>query len=183
MRAILAYSLILAMVPTLPALAQSRSSKKEPAFQEYNSGPYDFKAFFPGKPKEVSKKQGSKAGELMVATVTLEERDITYCVTATRFPDKVKAADGKRVLAAVIDALSAEGGKLITNETYEVPNPKDKDAKIAGREVVVEFGKNQVRSRVLIHGATLYQISVTGTKDKITGPTAGKFLASFELTG
>ena len=161
------------------AFAQSKS-KKEPAWQTFESELMNYKTAFPGKPKEVTKKPASKAGDLIVNTASLETKDIVYAVTATIYPEKLKDVDPKKLFSSAKDALSANGGKIITDEAITVTGPNE--AKHEGREVTVEFGKNRVRTRLLLVNLVLFQVSVTGTEKALQNPLAGKFVSAFEVT-
>lgn len=164
------------------ALAQPKSKKdKEPEWHQHESETFCYKAIFPGKPKDVTKRVDSKAGELLISTWTFEGKDQLFAITATKYPEKMKGADPKLVLLAAKDALSSNGGKILSDgEIYPVPGPDGKSYE--AREITVEFSRNRVRTRLLLANNLLYQISVTATESKLKADTVGKFLASFEVT-
>jgi hypothetical protein len=168
----------------LPAVALAQSSKtkkdKEPEWHQHASDTFRYKAIFPGKPKDVAKRISSNVGELLVSTWSFEGKDLLYAITATKYPEKMKAADPKLVLLAAKDALSANGGKIISDDPITVPGPDG--AKSDAREVIVDFSRNRVRTRLLLANNLLYQVSVTGPESKMKADTVGKFLASFEVT-
>ena len=171
--------LFAAAVPAM-ALSQSSKNKKEPEWQAYESELMNYKTHFPGKPTEKTKKPNSKAGDLIVNTASLESKDLIYAVTATQYPEKIKEADSKQLFTAAKDALSANGGKIVTDEAVSITGPND--TKRDGRDVTVEYGKLRIRTRLLLIDSILYQVSVTGTEKALANPLAGKFLSSFELT-
>jgi hypothetical protein len=49
--------------------------------------------------------------------------------------------------------------------------------------VLYDYGKYRVRARLYVVGTRLYQVSATGPMAEVENPIAGKFLASFEVTG
>ena len=165
-------------LPTF-VLAQSKN-KKEPEWVPFESELMNYKTHFPGKPKEVTKKPSSKAGDLIINNVTLETRDLIFAISATIYPEKLGDADPKKLFASAKDALSANGGKIISDEASSVTGPND--TKHEGRDVVVEFGKNRVRTRLVLVKLVLYQVSVTGTEKALQNPLAGRFISVFEVT-
>lgn len=162
------------------AFAQSSRKSREPDWQTITSDTFTYQATFPGKPKDFAKRHNTNSGELLVSTWSLESKDLVYAVTATKYPDKFAEADSKKLFSAAKDTLSANGGKIVTDEKATIDGPDD--SKIDGRDVTVEFGKTQIRTRIVLHGLTLYQASVTGKKDLVNSETAKKFITSFEVT-
>lgn len=161
------------------AIAQSKSKRdKEPQWHQHESETFGYKAIFPGKPKDVAKRVDSKVGELLISTWSYEAKDLLYAITATKYPEKMKAADPKLVFLAAKDALSANGGKILSDDAISEPEGKNSYAS----EIVVEFGRNHVRTRILLANNRLYQISVTGSKSKLEGKTVEEFIRSFEMT-
>ena len=161
------------------AFAQSKS-KKDPEWVPFESESMNYKTAFPGKPKEVTKKLPTKAGELVLNTASLEKWDVIYSITATMYPEKFKDADPKKLFSSAKDALSANGGKIVTDEPSSVAGPNE--AKHEGRDVTVEYGKNRIRTRLVLVNLVLYQVSVTGTEKALSNPLAGKFVSAFEVT-
>ena len=162
------------------AFAQSSRKSREPEWQTITSDTFTYKAIFPGKPKDYAKRHATKSGDLLVSTWSLESKDVVYAVTATKYSDKFADADSKKMFKAAKDALSANGGKIITDEAVTIIGPDD--SKIDGRDVTVEFGKTHIRTRIALNGLTLYQVSVTGKKDPVNGELPKKFMTSFEVT-
>jgi len=179
MRQLVLVAVLAAFAVPAVAVAQSKS-KKEPEFKEFVSEKLKYKVFFPGNPNQVTKNPSTKIGELTVNTVSLELKDVVYAVTATQYPDKLKDADAKLILLAAKDALSANGGKILSDETISIGGPDE--SKIEGREVAVEFGKTRIRTRLALVGPILYQVSVTGTEKALGGELPKKFLPAFEVT-
>lgn len=161
------------------AFAQSKS-KKDPEWVPFECESMNYKTAFPGKPKEVTKKLPSKAGELVVNAVSLEKWDVIYSITATSYPEKFKDADPKKLFSSAKDALSANGGKIVSEEAITVAGPNE--TKHEGWDVTVEFGKNRNRTRLVLVNLVLYQVSVTGTEKALSNPLAGKFVSAFEVT-
>jgi hypothetical protein len=173
---------ILAFVVAGSSVAVGQSSRKsrEPEWQTITSDTFTYKVIFPGKPKDFAKRHTTNSGELLVSTWSLESKDVVYAVTATKYSDKYADADSKKIFKAAKDALSANGGKIILDEAITVTGPDD--SKIDGRDVTVEFGKSHIRTRIVLNGLTLYQVSVTGKKDAVNSEVAKKFIAVFEVT-
>jgi hypothetical protein len=173
-------ALAFVMAGSSDTLAQSSRKSREPEWQTITSDTFAYKATFPGKPKDFAKRHDTRLGDLLVSTWSLESKDAVYAVTATKYSDKFAEADSKKLFAAAKDALSANGGKIVTDERIAITGPDE--IKIEGRDVTVEFGKTQIRTRIALHGLTLYQVSVTGKKDAVNNEVAKKFIAAFEVT-
>jgi hypothetical protein len=137
-----------------------------------------FKVRFPGKPEEKSQKAKTPLGELTVYTATFATPDggvylvshVDYPATAARPEDHATLLDGAR------DGLKGKDGKVVTEAP--VPQPPDK---AAGREVVIDRGKVQLRYRLFIKDTRLYQVGAVGAGGFVTGQDATAFLDSFEL--
>jgi hypothetical protein len=164
----------------LPAFGQPKG-KKEPEFvHAYATDDVSFKAYFTEKPRTVTKKHDTKAGPITVTTVSVETRDLIYAVVETTFPEKFKDAEPKKLLAAAVDGLSANGGKVIATAPMAIAGPDGR--KVEGKDVTVEFGSKRVRTRLAVSGLTLVQASVTGTKAYVDAKPAEQFLRAVELT-
>ncbi|MBN9519309.1 hypothetical protein J0H58_12425 [bacterium] len=136
-----------------------------------------FKVRFPGKPKETTAKTKTAVGEATVTTVTYATPEGSiYVATHIEYPTTPKADDHLTFLAGARDGIVGKDGKLVS----EAPVSHGPD-KLAGREVVVDKGKVQVRYRLFFKENRLYQIGALGTGAFVTGKAASDFLDSFEF--
>ncbi len=136
-----------------------------------------FKVRFPGKPKETTAKTKTPLGEITVTTVLYATADgSVYVATHVEYPTTPTPDDHPTLLAGARDGIVGKDGKLVS----EGPVPHGPD-KLAGREVVVDKGKVQVRYRLFFKENRLYQIGALGAGGFVTGKAAADFLDSFEL--
>jgi hypothetical protein len=158
---------------------QSRS-RKEPEFTHaFQSDKVHFTAVFTEKPRVVTRKHESNAGTIAVTTVSVETKELIYAIAETTYPEAVKDADPAKLLASAMDGLSKNGGKVVAKEPIRLTATGD--AKIDGFEVIVQYGSNQVRTRIAIVNRTLIQASVTGGEKATKGTSAEKFLRAVEI--
>lgn len=137
-----------------------------------------FKVRFPGRPKENTQKAKTPIGELAVYTATFATPEgNVFLVSHTDYPaDAAKADHHPTLLAGARDGLAGKDGKVVS----EGPVPHGPD-KAAGREVVVDKGKTQLRFRLFMRDNRLFQVGAVGTGAFVTGRDATAFLDSFEL--
>jgi hypothetical protein len=156
----------------------AQGKRKEPEPKEYTSPTFKYKAYFPEKtPRESTKKVKTNGGELEQGTASVELRDGVFSVTVTLLPEAVATTDPKTVLDGVRDGIKGKDGELESDAAIE-----QVAGKTPGREFLFTFRKNQLKTRVFLVENRLYQVTVTGPKAVVTGDTAGKFLAAFEVT-
>ena len=159
-------------------IGHAQGRKKEIEQKEYKSAKYKFRAYFPEKdPKVETRKLKIDGGEMDQSTVSVELRDGVYSVSVTVLPDAAVLAGEKAVLDGVRDGIKGKDGKVLHEDELE-----QNTSKTAGRELLFDFRRNQLRTRVFLVENRLYQVSVTGSKSVVAGDTAGKFLAAFEVT-
>jgi hypothetical protein len=137
-----------------------------------------FKVRFPGKPEEKSQKAKTPLGELTVYTATFATAEGgVYLVSHVDYPAPAGApVEHETLLNGARDGLKGKDGKVVT----EAPVPHAPD-KAAGREVVIDKGKVQLRYRLFVRDNRLYQVGTVGTGGFVTGKAATEFLDSFEL--
>jgi hypothetical protein len=137
-----------------------------------------FKVRFPGKPEEKSQKAKTPLGELTVYTATYATPDGgVYLVSHVDYPPAAAGpGDHATLLDGARDGLKGKDGKVVSDGP--VPHAPDK---AAGREVVIDKGKVQLRYRLIMKDARLYQVGTVGTGGFVTGKAASDFLDSFEL--
>ncbi len=137
-----------------------------------------FKVRFPGKPEEKSQKAKTPLGELTVYTATFATADgNVYLVSHVDYPAAAGTpAEHETLLNGARDGLKGKNGKVVADGP--VTNLPDK---AAGREVVIDQGKVQLRYRILIRDGRLFQVGAVGTGGFVTGKAATAFLDSFDL--
>lgn len=137
-----------------------------------------YSARFPGKPKENSQTTRSTVGELTVYTATFATTEgSVYLVSYTDFPvNTLKAENHAALYDGVRDGLKKDG-KLLSEKDLTIGAEK-----LAGREIVIDKGKQQLRFRVTARGDRLYQVAAVGSGEFVTGKDATAFLDSFEVS-
>jgi len=159
-------------------VGHAQNRKKEPDQKVYTSPNYKFKTYFPEKdPKVVTRKVKTKAGELEQGTASVELRDGVYSVSVTMLPEAVATTDPTTVIDGVRDGIKGKDGKVELDQPHE-----QGEAKTPGREMLFDFRKNQIKTRVFVVEDRLYQVTVTGSKSVVTSDMAGKFFSAFEIT-
>ncbi|HEY2783679.1 MAG TPA: hypothetical protein VGJ05_01780 [Fimbriiglobus sp.] len=172
-----------AFLPLLLILAANGSGlgqgrRKEPEPKEYVSETYLYKTNFPEKdPKVTTQKLKTNAGELDQGTASVELRSATYSVTVTELPETTIRNGSKAVFDGVRDGIKGKAGII----QYEKPWDKG-PAHMHYREILFDFRKNQLRTRIYLVDNRLYQVTVTGSKSIVTGNTADRFFSAFEIT-
>jgi len=137
-----------------------------------------FKVRFPGKPEEKSQKAKTPLGELTVYTATFATADGgVYLVSHVDYPAAAAGpAEHDTLFNGARDGLKGKDGKVVSDGP--VPHAPDK---AAGREVVIDKGKVQLRYRMFIRDGRLFQVGAVGAGGFVTGKAATEFLDSFEL--
>jgi hypothetical protein len=137
-----------------------------------------YTAKFPGKPKDTSQTVKSDIGNLKVNIALYANPDgHASWVSFTDYPaEAIKPDVRSKLIDAARDAMRGTDGKVVTEKDIEVGA-----AKLPGREVTLDRGKQQIKVRFLIRDARLYQIAVMGNGPFVTGKDATAFLDSFEL--
>lgn len=159
------------------ATGYGQSKKREVEQKEFISPEYKYVTHFPEKaPKTTTRKLKTENGELTQATASVEFRDSTYSVTVTLLPDAVAFAGAKAVIDGTRDGIKGKEGKVERDEDI-----KQGDAKLPARELLFDFRKNQMRTRILLVENRLYQVTVTGPKAVVIGETANRFFSAFEI--
>jgi hypothetical protein len=137
-----------------------------------------FKVRFPGKPEEKSQKAKTPLGELTVYTATFATAEgSVYVVSHVDYPGPAAtAAEQETLLSGARDGLKGKDGKVVTD--VPVANAPER---AAGREVVIDRGKVQLRYRIFVREGRLFQVGTVGAGGFVTGKAATEFLDSFEL--
>jgi hypothetical protein len=163
---------VLTVLLVVPAWGQPGSELHSP-----KDGRYQVK--FPGRPKDTKQTVRSELGDLRLVTATYANADgHTWFVTYTDYPAAAIAPGKVRqsLLDALRDGLKGMNGKVVSEKEIESP-----PAKVPGREVVLDRGKETVRARLLVKDNRLYQVAVLGLGEFATGKDATAFLDSFEV--
>lgn len=164
----------ISLLGLLVALTHAGDDKKDLAVYESNEGRY--KAMLGEEPRIEKKAVNTEAGKLTIHSATVNlNRDLTLAVSWTDYPESFRTVPQDKLLTAV-----REGMKAKASRTTETPIPAT-DPNPAGTEMLVEYGRNCLRTRLYLVNNRLYQVSATGKKDMVESRTAGKFLASFEV--
>jgi len=171
-------SVVLVCLAGAAALAGG-SSKKKSENRDLNVVEYTdgrFKAMLGDESETSTRTVGSAAGPLTVTThTTAVSKDFSLSVTWTDYPGSFKDVPAETLLAAVRDGMKTRDCKLTETRLEAMPpNPP-------GKELVIDYRKYVVRSRVYLAGSRLYLVSATGKKDDVEGHLARQFLASFEI--
>lgn len=173
-----AYSCLAFSVAT--ALVAAQDKKPEP----YESATGNYKIAFPGKPKLSEQKQETKVGDIKIANAVWRSADDTQylSVSVTDLPFPKERYDPKRGLDGAAKGGGGAGFKV--TETKEITFGP---AKHPGRDVMSVNEMKNLTCRGLIvlnhDKMRLYQITVIGQKEFVTGKEATAFVASFEVTG
>ena len=164
-------ALLLVLLSAVAAQAQPTSVDLSPTGGR-------FKVRFPGKPEEKSQKAKTPLGELTVYTATFATSDGgVYLVSHVDYPPPAGApAEHETLLNGAREGLKGKDGKVVS----EAPVPHAPD-KTAGRELVIDKGKVQLRYRIFIRDGRLFQVGTVGTGGFVSGKAATEFLDSFEL--
>lgn len=150
----------------------------QPAGEAFRPAGGQYSVRFPGKPKESSQSTTAAVGELKVHTATFATADgAVYLVSYTDFPaGAIKLETIPTLLNGARDGLAGKGGKVVSEKDIALGA-----GKTAGREVVVDKGKQQTRFRMLVKGNRFYEIAAVGAGEFVTGKGVTAFLDSFEL--
>jgi hypothetical protein len=136
---------------------------------ESKTGKYSIMA--PGKLRESKLTIATDAGPLTVTSESISESSkLLLSVSITDYPPRFALVDAGRFLDAVRDGLKAKEGKILRDEVSE-----------SGREVLILQGKYATRTRLVLDGTRLYQITATGPQDQVESKLAGQFLQSFAI--
>jgi hypothetical protein len=130
-----------------------------------------FTAIFPNEPREMYKDIATAAGNVTVVTYRVELKSIVYSVSFTDYPESFGEIDPEKILTGVRDGMKGDGSAKKDEKTH-LDN-------IPGRDIVIEAGKNQIRSRVYLSKRRLYQVMVSGTTKIMADQAREKEIESF----
>lgn len=150
----------------------------------YVSPDGSYKVAFPGAPKVTEQKQETKVGDIKITNAVWRSADDTQylSVSVTVLPFPKERYDPKRGLDGAAKGGGGAGFKV--TETKEITFGK---AKHPGRDVMSVNETKNLTCRGLIvldhDKMRLYQVTVIGGKEFVTGKDATAFVSSFEITG
>lgn len=161
-------TLAVLLLAAAPAFADDRLVHKS------DSG--SFKCLFPS-PAEQDGKELAVGGDRTVPVWTHRAKNPTdhvFSVTVAEYPPAFAEVPADTVLDGARDGLKGKDGKVKAEERMKGPYP--------GRAVRIEAGKNTVRTRLILVGSRLYQVTVTGSTKNFPEKMSEAFFASFEPT-
>ena len=164
------------LIAFAPAFAQ-RSVR----LKQYQSEAGKFRVKLPEKPESDTKELALGTGGQTVP-VTTERADgpdsSVFAVTFADYPESYRQVPAKTVLDGVRDGLKGTDGKIEKDDEVFLGDGPDK---LTGREFRVTAGRKVVHARVFLNGTRLYQVMVTGTKDRFPSEAVKEFHNSFEV--
>lgn len=151
----------------------------QPAGNAYTSTEGRYAVKFPGTPKVTTQTTKSALGDLKVNVALYATGDANvYLVSYTDFPVAAAQAENRKTLFdGVRDALKAKG----TVSEKDIEFGPDK---LPGRELTVDRDKDKqrIKVRAVLRDNRLYQVTVIGTAEFVSGKDAAGFLESLDLT-
>jgi len=152
-----------------------------PEFLPFASGAGRYKAIFPGpvKTEEVEIPTGDQNGEkIKVVIDSVELRGGTvFLVSYADAPAEVARQPVRTRMDRVRDAVKGPRGKILEEKELVIGYEKHPT-----RDLLIETPDGFIRHRIVIAGARLYQISVRGSQEVVTSPSADRFIQAFEVT-
>jgi len=146
----------------------------QPGWKEFRSSEGAFSILLPGTPTE----QISTAGPIDFHFFVLEQKDITYMVGYSDYPDTlVQERTPDVMLDGTRDgAVANVQGELLSELIISLNE-------YPGRELKIEShgGKVTTKTRIFMVGHRLYQVMVATRKEKAFSENVKRFLDSFKL--
>ena len=165
------FALLVLVLASAVALAKSRPTTiafNGAAFQLPSSGSS-------ADPSVEPVRYGPKPGqEIVVRTQSWHHKDVTYTLTVTRFPDRLRNATDAAVLAGARRGLLGPSGTGGEQEVYEA---RDVDGH-PGFALRLRAGRQRVRARVAFGEGRLIQLTAVGVERAVTSDAVTKSLDS-----
>lgn len=165
----------------LGTLGIARLAAQVPEFLPYASGAGRYKTIFPGpvKTEEVEIPAEGKSGDkIKVVIDSVELRGGTlFLVSYADASAEVAQEPAANRMNKVRDAVKGPRGKILDEKELTVGYEK-----YPARDLLIETPEGFLRHRIVIAGARLYQISVRGSREVVTSPSADRFIQAFEVT-
>ncbi|MCX8138834.1 MAG: hypothetical protein N3E46_04045 [Gemmataceae bacterium] len=165
----------------LGELGIPRLAAQIPEFLPFASGTGRYKTIFPGpvKTEEVEIPGNGKTGDkIKVVIDSVELRGGTlFLVSYADAPPEVAQQPTASRMDKVRDAVKGPRGKILEEKELTIGYEK-----YPARDLLIETPEGFLRHRIVIAGARLYQISVRGSREVVTSPSADHFIQAFEVT-
>jgi hypothetical protein len=165
-----------ALLMLCPIIAFAEKPERNEKPKPYESSENQYRVAFPKDPTVTSKKLATAAGPLPVHTARAEaSKDLVLSVTVTTYPESFLDVTPSKLLDGVRDGLKGADGTVKADKEITFG-----DGKHPARDVTVEAGKTTIRAKLILVDRRLYQVMLTGSKDKVAA-AEDEFLKSFEL--
>jgi hypothetical protein len=172
-------------LPLLPLHAQDAQDTQivqyaQDGWLEFDSKLGEYRALFPGKPREEHQKLKTPGNPVVNNLALLQKGEVVYLVGYADYPDElVKQNTAEKLLRTTRDGtLESLEGKLITDQDIQL------DKLHPGREFQIQLKGNAIyRARVFLVKKRVYQVVlVTTNKELSVDKEAERFFSSFKLT-
>lgn len=140
----------------------------------HKSDSASFTARFPTPPRLDEKDLvigGGRSAWVAIHRATDPKSGAEFSVTVADYPAAFAEVPADVLLDGVRDGLKGKDGK-VREEPLRGPYP--------GRAVRIEAGSNTLRTRLVLVGTRLFQVTVTGKTSKFPEKLSEEFYASFE---
>lgn len=134
-----------------------------------------FTARFPAPPKLDEKDLvigGGRSAWVATHRATDSKSGAEFSVTVADYPAAFAEVSPQTLLDGVRDGLKGKDGKVKAEEPLKGPYP--------GRAVRIEAGSNTIRTRLVLVGTRLFQVTVVGKTRSFPEKLSEEFYASFE---
>lgn len=141
----------------------------------HGSDSSSFTARFPAEPRLDEKDLvigGGRSAWVAIHRATDPKSGAEFSVTVADYPAAFAEVPADTLLDGVRDGLKGKDGKVRAEERMRGPYP--------GRAVRIEAGSNTVRTRLVLVGTRLFQVTVTGKTSKFPEKLSEEFYASFQ---
>lgn len=163
-------------------LGAAAADAKDWDLKRYENKDGRFSVGYPEKPrKDDGKKYATAAGEITIYTqASTPDDNVTFAVSYLDYPPAFAKLDANDVLKAVRDGAKTKSANLLADGALATAL-SDNGIGHPGREFIYDHGKYLTKTRSYLVGTRLYQVSVTGSKERVYSKTAENFLLSFEV--
>ena len=134
-----------------------------------------FTARFPTEPRLDEKDLVIGAGRsawVAVHRATDPKSGAEFSVTVADYPAAFAEVPAATLLDGVRDGLKGKDGRIVNEEPMTGPHP--------GRAVRIEAGQNTIRTRLVLVGTRLFQVTVVGKTRSFPEKLSLDFYAGFE---
>jgi hypothetical protein len=134
-----------------------------------------FKAKFPAPPRLDEKDLvigGGRSAWVATHRATDPKSGAEFSVTVADYPAAFAEVPPQTLLDGVRDGLKGKDGKVVAERPLDGPLP--------GWAVRIEAGQNTIRTRLVLVGSRLFQVTVVAKTNKFPDKLSEEFYASFE---